>query len=109
MIGNLLSTILQNDFVLYISICILSYLIGDIPFAFILSKRVKKVLEKYVNEWRYIQPLMRGDDLKDMGFKPGPIYREILNTLKSARLQDKIKTREEEQQLVLDKFRHYLG
>lgn len=50
MIGNHLTVILQNDFILYITIWILSYLIGDIPFAFILSKRVKKVDIRYEGE-----------------------------------------------------------
>jgi glycerol-3-phosphate acyltransferase PlsY len=48
--GNLLSPIVQNDITLYTIVCILSYFIGDIPFAFILSKMVKKVDIRYEGE-----------------------------------------------------------
>ncbi|TES89694.1 MAG: glycerol-3-phosphate acyltransferase [Candidatus Cloacimonadota bacterium] len=36
--------------VLYIIICLLSYLIGDIPFAFIFSKTIKKIDIRYADE-----------------------------------------------------------
>jgi len=41
---------LQDDVILYISICLLSYLIGDIPFAFIFSKMVKRIDIRYEGE-----------------------------------------------------------
>ncbi|MCK4233322.1 glycerol-3-phosphate acyltransferase [candidate division WOR-3 bacterium] len=41
---------IQNEIVLYIIIFLLSYLIGDIPFAFILPKLVKKVDIRYEGE-----------------------------------------------------------
>ena len=68
------------------------------------SRSVKDVLVKYVRDWRYIKPHMTGDDLKDMGFKPGPIYRDILNTLKAAHLEGRIETIGEERTLVLEEF-----
>jgi tRNA nucleotidyltransferase (CCA-adding enzyme) len=65
---------------------------------------VKDILEKYVRVWRYKKPFINGDDLKAMGFKPGPIYRDILNTLKVAHLEGKIKTKSEEIKLIRNEF-----
>jgi tRNA nucleotidyltransferase (CCA-adding enzyme) len=48
------------------------------------SKR-KAVSEYLTNSWRIV-PVLRGEDLRRMGFRPGPIYREILAALRSARL-----------------------
>jgi tRNA nucleotidyltransferase (CCA-adding enzyme) len=42
--------------------------------------------------WRYftrlssIQPLLDGNDLKNLGYKPGPIYKQILDRLVEATL-----------------------
>jgi len=39
--------------------------------------------------------LVTGDDLLAMGLKPGPTFKEILNTVEEAQLNDSIRTREE--------------
>lgn len=39
--------------------------------------------------------LLTGNDLKDMGFKPGPLFKTILEELEEAQLNGKVKTREE--------------
>lgn len=43
-------SLIQNDIVLYIIICLLSYLIGDIAFAFIFAKKVKRIDIRYAGE-----------------------------------------------------------
>ncbi|MGC9522577.1 MAG: CBS domain-containing protein, partial [Anaerolineae bacterium] len=65
---------------------------------------VQAKLEHYVSEWREVTPILDGDDLKAMGFKPGPLFREILNTLRDARLDGVVHTREEEIALVEEQF-----
>lgn len=45
-------------------------------------------------------PELTGDDLKRMGIPPGPTYRSILATLRNARLDGKVSTREQEERLV---------
>lgn len=57
-------------------------------------------LERYRDTWRHIQPELTGEDLKTLGFKPGPLYREILTALRAARLNGKIASREEEVEMV---------
>jgi tRNA nucleotidyltransferase (CCA-adding enzyme) len=68
------------------------------------SSSIKDVLIQYVRDWRYIKPFLNGDDLKEMGYKPGPIYRDILNTLKAAHLEGCISTEAEERALILKQF-----
>lgn len=70
---------------------------------------VNEVLSNYVREWQHVQPLLNGDDLKAMGFRPGPIYRDILNTLKIAHLEGVITTRAEEANLVQKRFANLLS
>jgi len=48
--------------------------------------------------------LLTGDDLQDMGFRPGPLFSEILGTLEEAQLEGEIKTREEAERYLLEKY-----
>ncbi|MBN1874524.1 MAG: CBS domain-containing protein [Anaerolineae bacterium] len=58
------------------------------------STRTK--LEHYIEEWQYVQHNITGNDLKAIGIPPGPIYREIFETLRNGRLDGTITSREEE-------------
>jgi len=40
-------------------------------------------------------PLISGDDLRAKGLKPGPIFKQILETVYDAQLEDRVKTRQE--------------
>lgn len=44
--------------------------------------------------------LLTGNDLKDMGFKPGPLFKTILEALEEAQLDGRVKTREEAVQFI---------
>ncbi|OQA94872.1 MAG: CCA-adding enzyme [Chloroflexi bacterium ADurb.Bin222] len=57
---------------------------------------VKGKLYRYWTAWRHVQPLLTGSDLKDLGLAPGPLFRQILDTARIARLNGEIETREEE-------------
>jgi poly(A) polymerase len=48
--------------------------------------------------------LLTGDDLKDMGFKPGPAFKEILEALEDAQLEGRVSNREEAARLVAERF-----
>ncbi len=48
--------------------------------------------------------LITGDDLQAMGFKPGPVFSQILGSLEDAQLEGEVKTREEAAQFVLKQF-----
>jgi poly(A) polymerase len=48
--------------------------------------------------------LLTGDDLKDMGFAPGPRFKEILQALEDAQLEGQIRTRADALRLVQERF-----
>jgi tRNA nucleotidyltransferase (CCA-adding enzyme) len=61
---------------------------------------IKAKLERYAREWRHVQCEISGKDLKELGLSPGPVYRQIFEALRAARLDGVIATREEEEQKV---------
>src|SRR5713101_2989091 len=48
--------------------------------------------------------LLTGDDLRAMGFRPGPLFSQILQALEDGQLEGQIRTREEAAEYVLSKF-----
>lgn len=48
--------------------------------------------------------LLTGDDLKKMGFRPGPKFKEILSFVEDAQLEGRIATQEEARSLVKRQF-----
>jgi tRNA nucleotidyltransferase (CCA-adding enzyme) len=42
------------------------------------------------------QPALTGRDVRDLGYKPGPIFTKIFDSLRQARWEGKLRTREEE-------------
>ncbi len=64
------------------------------------NARVRERVTLFRTQLRAVAPVLTGDDLKRMGLRPGPVYREILARLRAARLDGEITTREEEEALV---------
>jgi tRNA nucleotidyltransferase (CCA-adding enzyme) len=60
------------------------------------SRNIRLFLDKL----RYIETALTGDDLIQMGIAPGPQIREILDQLHKAKLDGKITTRQDEEELV---------
>jgi len=48
--------------------------------------------------------LLTGDDLQAMGFRPGPLFSQILQALEDAQLEGQIKSREEAKQYVMGEY-----
>ena len=72
--------------------------------AYLLARAATRTEERRLLRYLEIRgeehPLLTGEDLKNMGLKPGPHFRVILDLLRDARLDRKVKTREEEVLLV---------
>ena len=68
------------------------------------KETVKKAISKYVTRLRHMQIAVKGRDIKSLGVEPGPVYREILQTVLDAKLNGKLKTREEELKFI----QHYV-
>jgi len=61
---------------------------------------VRRRLEQFQTHLRYVSPHTDGHKLRALGLKPGPIYREILEKLRDARLDGDIVSDEDEEALV---------
>ncbi len=64
------------------------------------SPLVHQHLEIYLNELRHVKPALNGDDLIKMGIAPGPRIKEILQQLHEARLDGKVTSKEDEEEMV---------
>ncbi len=69
------------------------------------DQKQKKAVSLYLTALRKIKPELSGIDLKQMGYTPGPLFKKILTSLLEARLERKIKSREEEIAFVKEKFK----
>lgn len=64
----------------------------------------RDAVSRYVTtSWRIV-PLLKGEDLRRLGLRPGPIYRRILAALRSAKLDGRLRTKEDETSFVLQRF-----
>ncbi|MBA7639311.1 A-adding tRNA nucleotidyltransferase [subsurface metagenome] len=65
------------------------------------SPVVTRHLQLYLAKLRYVKPLLNGEDLQRMGIPSGPQLGKILEALREARLNGEVRTREEEEKLVV--------
>nr|HID58678.1 CBS domain-containing protein [Desulfobacterales bacterium] len=68
---------------------------------------IKRAISKYFTQLKSTTTIIRGKDLKKMGFTPGPIYSEILGALLDARLNGQVKTRKDEIEFILSHWNGY--
>ncbi len=66
------------------------------------SKTVRGHLRVYMEALKYIQPRLKGSDLKKMGLEPGARYQQIIDSLKQAVLDGEVKTPQDELDYVID-------
>jgi tRNA nucleotidyltransferase (CCA-adding enzyme) len=57
---------------------------------------VKKSISHYFTDLRRTKLLLKGRDLKKMGLKPGPAYRQVLESVLDARLDGTLKSKKDE-------------
>lgn len=62
---------------------------------------VGEILKKYAGEWRHVRTCSDGRDLMQLGITPGPAYREILGELRAAWLDGRVRSKEEEKELLV--------
>ncbi|MDH5203216.1 MAG: CBS domain-containing protein [Nitrospirota bacterium] len=64
------------------------------------DRQKQKVISQYLTELRKVKTILKGDDLKNMGIQPGPLYSKILTILLDERLRGHLKSREDEEKFV---------
>jgi tRNA nucleotidyltransferase (CCA-adding enzyme) len=68
------------------------------------NRTIKRQISNFFTRLRGAKVTMTGRDLKQMGFQPGPLYRQILNALLEAKLNNQVNTREDEILYVKEKY-----
>lgn len=69
------------------------------------SDSARRLLSQFLIEGRHRQPLLNGDDLKQMGIPPGPDFRRLLDQLLEAQLDGEVTSREQGLTFVQSRFK----
>lgn len=64
------------------------------------QSRAKRMLGRYLAEWRYVKASLDGRALERLGVARGPAMKDVLRLLKAARVDGEASSREEEVELV---------
>ncbi|MBW1803434.1 MAG: CBS domain-containing protein, partial [Deltaproteobacteria bacterium] len=73
------------------------------------NEKIRKLISHYFTKLKGTETLLKGRDLKDMGLKPGPIYKDIFDSLLEARLNKAISTKRDEIRYVKDRFGDHMS
>ncbi|BAZ53561.1 polynucleotide adenylyltransferase region [Nostoc sp. NIES-4103] len=80
----------------------------DLPMLIIIAlvspRSLRRQIWQYLTIWANVQPILNGNDLKKLGYKPGPQYRQILDDLLAATLDGVIKNKTEAEEFLA---KHY--
>jgi len=68
------------------------------------NEAVKERLKNYLPRSRHNKLLINGDDIKKLGFSPGPHFKEVLDAVRDAKLDGEVRNRAEE----IDFVRRYM-
>ncbi len=65
---------------------------------------IRRHLWQYFTTWSHVKPLLDGHDLKQLGYKPGPQFKQILDDLHTATLDGVIRNRTEALAFLRDRY-----
>jgi len=68
------------------------------------NKRIKSRIDRFLKKDNDVKLQIKGDDLKRMGIKPGPKFKDILNATLYEKIDATLKTKRDEKEFVLQKF-----
>lgn len=68
------------------------------------QRHLRHRIWQYLTDWSRVKPILDGRDLKAMGYKPGPQFREILTALTTATLDGAIGDRQTAEAFLQQNF-----
>jgi len=68
------------------------------------QRSIRRQIWYYLTVWANVQPILNGNDLKKLGYKPGPQYKQMLEDLLAATLDGNIQNQAEAQEFLA---KHY--
>ncbi|GAB4374702.1 MAG: CBS domain-containing protein [Elainellaceae cyanobacterium] len=80
----------------------------DLPLLTLLAVRVPRPVRRriweYLTRWSTVKPLLDGNDLKALGYKPGRQYKPMLDALLAATLDSEINDRQQAEAFLATRF-----
>ncbi|MBN3925098.1 CBS domain-containing protein [Nostoc sp. NMS4] len=80
----------------------------DLPMLILIAMQSPRSLRhpiwEYLTVWANVQPLLNGNDLKKLGYKPGPQYRQILDDMLAVTLDGVIKDTAEAEEFLAQHY-----
>ena len=68
------------------------------------NEKIKKVISTYFTRLKRVSISLKGKDLRNLGFEPGPLYKKIFDSLLEARLKNRVNSKKEELEFVKARF-----
>jgi tRNA nucleotidyltransferase (CCA-adding enzyme) len=68
------------------------------------KKHIQQAVSRYVTSLRNVKPLLRGKNLQQMGYQPGPKFSTMLNHVLEAQLNGLLSNRDEACQLIRNHY-----
>ncbi|WP_310481306.1 CBS domain-containing protein [Chamaesiphon sp. VAR_48_metabat_403] len=65
---------------------------------------IRRQIWRYLTIWAQIRPILTGDDLRKLGYKPGPQYRQMLDNLLTATLDGEVIDRSGAEAFIRDRY-----
>ncbi len=82
----------------------------DLPMLILIALHSSRVTRRqiwhYLTVWNNVQPILNGNDLRKLRYKPGPQYRQMLDDLLAATLDGEIKDRAEAEEFLRKHYPH---
>ncbi|MBE8989378.1 CBS domain-containing protein [Nostoc sp. LEGE 12450] len=80
----------------------------DLPMLILIAlqspRDIRHKIWEYLTVLANVQPLLNGNDLKKLGYKPGPLYRQILDDILAATLDRVIKDKAEAEEFLAQHY-----
>jgi tRNA nucleotidyltransferase (CCA-adding enzyme) len=67
-------------------------------------RKIRRRIWQYLTNWGNMQPLLNGNDLKQLGYKPSPQYKQMLDDLLTATVDGIIKDKAEAQEFLAQHY-----
>ena len=68
------------------------------------SDKIQKSISTFFSRLKGTKVLLKGKDLIAMGYEPGPLFKEIFDSILEARLEGAVSNREDEIQFLKERF-----
>jgi tRNA nucleotidyltransferase (CCA-adding enzyme) len=68
------------------------------------QRSIRKQIWYYLTVWANIQPILNGNDLNKLGYKPGPQYKQMLDDILAATLDGLISDRAEVEKFLSQRY-----